>query len=156
MNGYLKDLRLLVGSRPLIVPGACVILRDARGAILLQRRTDDGLWGLPGGAMEPGETLEETARRELREETGLEAAQLRLLDVISGEEVYHRYPNGDEVYNVVAAFIGDAPEKGPRPDHDESSETRYFPADDLPTDLGLDRVVIRRFLALAGETPGGD
>ncbi|GLX68191.1 hypothetical protein MU1_25360 [Paenibacillus glycanilyticus] len=58
--GYIMDLRAIVGSRPLIMTGACVLLcRNER--LLLQRRSDNGLWGLPGGSMEPGETLEEVA-----------------------------------------------------------------------------------------------
>ncbi|HLA24624.1 MAG TPA: NUDIX domain-containing protein [bacterium] len=67
--GYVGDLRLLVGTRPLILVGAAVIVRDKRGAILLQRRVDNNKWSLPGGALEPGETLAEAARREVLEET---------------------------------------------------------------------------------------
>ncbi|OKP87763.1 hypothetical protein A3844_10175 [Paenibacillus helianthi] len=48
---------------------------------LLQRRTDNGLWGLPGGSLELGETLPEVAKRELLEETGLIANSLTLFDV---------------------------------------------------------------------------
>ena len=54
--GYIEELRALVGSRPLILPGASVLVVDARGHILLQRRADSGLWGIPGGMMEPGES----------------------------------------------------------------------------------------------------
>lgn len=61
------------------------------GEILFQRRSDSFDWGLPGGAMEPGETPEETARRELKEETGLDAGALQLLGVFSGPRYYYRY-----------------------------------------------------------------
>ena len=71
MGNYVSELRRLVGSRPLLLVAAGVVVRASYGAILLQRRTDDGLWGLPGGALEPGDSLEEAARRELLEETGL-------------------------------------------------------------------------------------
>lgn len=52
-----------------------------------------------------GETLEEVARRELKEETGLIANSLRLFNIFSGEEFYYKYPHGDEVYNVITTFI---------------------------------------------------
>ncbi|KOS02832.1 ADP-ribose pyrophosphatase, partial [Paenibacillus polymyxa] len=94
---YIKELRELVGIRPKIMAGACVILIDEKGRLLLQQRTDNGLWGLPGGSMEPGENMKEVASRELFEEVGLEAEELELLDIFSGPELYYRYPHGDEV-----------------------------------------------------------
>jgi 8-oxo-dGTP pyrophosphatase MutT (NUDIX family) len=98
------ELRKLVGTRPLIMAGACVLLCSNQ-QLLLQRRTDNGCWGLPGGSMELGETLEEVAKRELFEETGVHANGLELFDMFSGQELYYKYPNGDEVYNVVAAYL---------------------------------------------------
>ena len=77
--GYIMDLRALVGHRPLIQVGSCVILEDPEGRILLQQRTDDRLWSFSAaGSMEPGETAEEAIRRELLEETGLTARALEL------------------------------------------------------------------------------
>ena len=145
-EGYVRDVRRLVGSRPLVLVGAAVILRDTAGAILLQRRTDDGLWGLPGGIMEPGESLEDTARRELEEEVGLRVGRLTLWRVYSGEEMYHRYPNGDEVHFVNAVFVGEAPPQAPRPDLVESLEARFFPLTGLPGELSMDRIAIHEFV----------
>jgi 8-oxo-dGTP pyrophosphatase MutT (NUDIX family) len=68
---YVQELRALIGHRLLILAGATVIVRDAAGRVLMQRRSDNGQWGLPGGALEPGESLEETGRREVWEETGV-------------------------------------------------------------------------------------
>ena len=96
--GYIMDLRALVGHRPLIQVGSCVILEDPQGRILLQQRTDDRLWSFSAaGSMEPGETAEEAIRRELLEETGLTARALELYGVFTGPQEHHVYPNGDEV-----------------------------------------------------------
>ncbi|GIP49370.1 hypothetical protein J53TS2_29610 [Paenibacillus sp. J53TS2] len=65
---YIRQIRELVGTHPIIMAGACVILIDGEGRLLLQQRTDNGLWGLPGGSMEPGEEMKEVAKRELFEE----------------------------------------------------------------------------------------
>lgn len=130
--GYLHDLRLLVGHRPILMPGACVLLIDAVGRLLLHRRLDNGLYGVPGGTMEPGETLEETARRETLEETGYAAGRLRLLNVYSGPALFYRYPNGDETYNVTAAYICTDFEQISAELDGESLAPEFFPLDALP------------------------
>jgi 8-oxo-dGTP pyrophosphatase MutT (NUDIX family) len=96
-KGYLEELRLVVGKRPLIVPGACVMIRDAGGRVLLHRRADNGAWDLIGGSMEPGETFEQTARREVHEEIGVTLGELELVEVYAGDAFFHTYPNGDQV-----------------------------------------------------------
>jgi 8-oxo-dGTP pyrophosphatase MutT (NUDIX family) len=144
--GYIMDLRKLVGSRPLIMAGACVLLCKQR-TLLLQRRSDNGLWALPGGSMEPGESLTDTAKRELYEETGLIASKLELLDVFSGNELYYKYSNGDEVFNVVSAymcsdFVGMLAEDGV-----EVQQLRFFDFDEIPSELSPpDIPVITKFL----------
>jgi 8-oxo-dGTP pyrophosphatase MutT (NUDIX family) len=72
--------------------GASVILLDSSNRLLLQLRTDNNSWGLPGGSLEMGETLEEVAKRELYEETGLLANNLELFNLFSGKEFYYKYP----------------------------------------------------------------
>jgi 8-oxo-dGTP pyrophosphatase MutT (NUDIX family) len=86
--GYMSELRQAVGTRPLIVAGACVLIRDSVGRVLLHRRRDSGTWDVIGGSMELCETFEQTARREVREEIGLELGELHQLDVCSGTEFF--------------------------------------------------------------------
>ena len=88
MSDYIREIRGLIGTRPFILAGSAVLVFNERNEVLLQLRTDTGKWGIPGGAMEPGESFEETARRELLEETGLHLKNLKFLDVLAGEEYY--------------------------------------------------------------------
>lgn len=144
--GYIMELRKLVGSRPLILTGSCVLLCSNQ-RLLLQRRTDNGLWALPGGSMEPGETLEEVAKRELYEETGLTANNLELFHIFSGQDLYYKYPHGDEVYNVVAAYVCHDYDGVPRVDGDEVQELRFFGYDEIPIELSPpDVTIIHTFL----------
>lgn len=87
----------------IIVTGGAII-RDNKGRILLQRRSDYGDWGLPGGGMNPGESIEETMVREVYEETGLEVNQYELYTVYSGSRMKYRYPDGNEVVFVMFIF----------------------------------------------------
>ncbi len=133
--GYVSDLRVLVGHRPLVLAVSGALVFDADGRLLLHRRDDNGLWSTSGGAVEPGESLEETARRELREEMGVEAGRLRLLDVYSGAEFFVEYPNGDQAYVVGALFVAEEVRGTPAPDGQESTEVGYFDWDALPEDM---------------------
>lgn len=144
---YVQELRALVGHTPLILVSAGVLLFDDVGRVLLQRRTDDGLWSIPGGAMEPGESLEDTARREVREEVGVEVGELTLVCVYSGSEYFHRYPNGDEMYNVGAVYAARGMCGTPTSAAAETSELAFFDLAALPADLGdISRRVLDRYL----------
>ncbi|MEV8374641.1 NUDIX domain-containing protein [Kribbella sp. NPDC056861] len=132
MPDYVRDLRKLVGSRPLLLVAACTIVQNPTGAILPQRNAETGRWGIPGGAMELGETLEETAQRELHEETGLTAHDLTLIDLYSGPEWFLQYPNGDQAYVVGATFLVTHTEGNARPDGIECDKLEYFAPTALP------------------------
>ncbi len=89
----------------LIRPGVAAVIFEA-GRVLLQRRDDTGRWGLPGGGVEPGESVREAIIREVREETGLEVEPVRLIGVYS-DPVYHQvmtYPDGTVIHYVSTVF----------------------------------------------------
>ena len=132
---YIMDLRKIVGTRPLIMVGACVILLDKNKKVLLQLRKDNNRWGLAGGSLELGETLEQAAKRELYEETGLIANKLELFNVYSGEQFYYKYPHGDEVYNVVSAYVCDDYEGEIKVEESEAHAISYFDLNNLPPNI---------------------
>lgn len=110
-------------KRPLTTVGG--LLRDAAGNVLLVRTHKwSNLWGIPGGKVEYGETLEAAFVRETREETGLEARNTRL--VMVQEAVEH--PEFHEPRHfVLINYVADTP--GERPAvtlNDEAEEWRWL------------------------------
>ncbi|WP_410983785.1 NUDIX hydrolase [Bacillus cereus] len=143
--GYIEELRKSVGTRPLILVGSAVIILNEKQEVLLQYRSDTYDWGIPGGAMELGETTEETARRELFEETGLEAKMLQFLGVLSGKDVYYCYPNGDEIYNVIHLYQAHHV-SGKIELDEEGLDLKYFPAEKLPNLNKTTEKILQKFL----------
>ncbi len=150
--GYIEELRAVVGPRPLITAGVVVVVLRGN-TVLLDMRRDSRKWGLPGGLKELGESMEEAARRELLEETGLLAKRVRLLALCSGPEFAHTYPNGDRIDQVAALYQALEVEGDPRAGEQESLEVRYFAVDRLPSPM---EPLSERLLALALEILGGD
>lgn len=131
--GYVLDLRKTIGAQPLIVVGAAAwVLRDQQ--LLLVKRTDNALWGLPAGSKELTESLQTTAIRELQEETGLIGQQPKLLTVVSGSDMQYTYPNGDQIDSVTTVYRLTATGQQ-RADQDETSAAKFFALAELPTAL---------------------
>lgn len=129
--GYISDMRARIGHDMLMTVGAGVIV-FSQGRVLLQRRVDNGCWAMHGGCLEVGEALEDAARRELREETGLIADRLELFRVLSGANRLYTYPNGDQVYMVGVIYICREFHGELRAQAEEVSALEWFPLDALP------------------------
>lgn len=133
--GYIERLRKVVGSEPLLLVGVAVAIINDKGQILLQKRKD-GVWGVPGGFMELGESTEEAGRREVLEETGLEIGKLDLVGVFSGKQHFVKLPNGDEFYPVTIAYISKEIKGGNlQADGQETTAAKFFNMNELPEQL---------------------
>jgi 8-oxo-dGTP pyrophosphatase MutT (NUDIX family) len=117
----------------LLQDGAAAIIVNDKGQILLQSRTDNERWGLPGGCQELGERFEETVIREVKEETNLEITEdnLELIGIIAGGTRRKEYPNGDVVINNTALYCVKN-YKGEVKWDSESKDMRFFDLDKLP------------------------
>ncbi|WP_017186842.1 NUDIX hydrolase [Alkalibacillus haloalkaliphilus] len=146
--GYIKELRELVGNRPLIFVGAVILLENNDGKLLLQQRKfPHGVWGLPGGLMELGESTEDVARRELKEETSLEVGTLNLINVYSGPDQYIKAENGDEFYVVTISYYSNDYTGAIKVDPEESIQFNFFSPEQLPDHMvGSHRMMIKDYL----------
>ena len=133
--GYVDELREIVGNRALILAGATVLILDGDDQLLMLRRTDNGCWGVPGGVMELGESIEDTAKRETKEEIGIEIRDLELFGVYSGPELHYLYPDGAEVYNLSVVYLIRGFDGEIKLNRDEHSEYRFFDIRALPTEI---------------------
>lgn len=130
--GYITELRKFIGSRPIISVGATILVNNEQGQLLFQHRSDTNDWGLPGGSMELGETVEEVAIRELHEETGLVTDKVKLIGVFSGPRYQFTYPNGDQTESVIHLFHAHEVTGTLQINDDESFDLAYFSQDALP------------------------
>ena len=130
---YIRYLRNMVGQKPVIMVTAVVVVLNAVDELLMMRRADGSGWGLIGGFMELGETVEETARREVYEETGLTVGRLEFFGVFSSPELL-TFPNGDQVQVVRILYLTDDV-SGTLRLSSEGLELRYFKLSALPDNL---------------------
>ncbi|WP_249009656.1 NUDIX domain-containing protein [Conexibacter sp. DBS9H8] len=125
---YIHELRALIGHRRLLLPSVAVLIRNDAGQILMVANAQTGVWQTVGGAVDPLEHPADAARREAREETGLEVELTGIAGLVGGPAFCHTYPNGDEV-----AFAGVAFDARPAGgmlraggDGDEVAEARWW------------------------------
>ena len=112
-----------------------MLILNQDNALLMALRSDNGMWGVIGGALEPGESLEQTARREAREEAGLELGELELFGAFSGEGFFYEYPNGDQTHIVTVVYLCRDFSGTPRPADGEHRRLEWFSLKALPEEI---------------------
>lgn len=135
-KSYLGQLRRIVGSRPILMPGARIVLHDRQGRVLLELRRDFRKWGLPGGNGEIGDDITTTAIREVFEETGLRLKRPVPFGLASDPR--HEtitFPNGDVTQNFALMFHAPKPPGPMKLDPSETMELGWFAHRDLPKNI---------------------
>lgn len=119
------------------VPTVDVVLHvPDRGVLLVERRSPPHGWALPGGFVDAGETVEQAAVREAREETGLEVALTGLLGVYSD-------PRRDpRQHTLSVVFMARAHDLATLKAGDDAARAEFFPREGLPRTLAFDHAVI--------------
>ncbi|NJC95633.1 MAG: NUDIX hydrolase [Anaerolineales bacterium] len=110
--------------------GCTAAIFDEQGRVLLTKRTDNGQWCLPGGAVDSGESVAEACEREVLEETGLSVRVKRLVGVYSHPDKLVIYPDGNKIHIVAlhfeAGIVG-----GELGLSNETTETGYFTLEEI-------------------------
>ncbi|TDQ52990.1 NUDIX hydrolase [Actinorugispora endophytica] len=125
---YYDDPAAPVPNSTVVAASAAVF--DTRGRLLMQRRADSGLWALPGGAMEPTESLPETAVRETREETGIDIEITGLVGTYTDPRHVIAYTDGEVRRQFNVCFRG-RPLGGALAVSGESTLVRWIPRGEL-------------------------
>jgi 8-oxo-dGTP pyrophosphatase MutT (NUDIX family) len=114
-----------------VVPAAVALVAREDGAVLLIRRTDNGNWALPGGAIEMNESVAEAAIRETFEETGIQIEVTGLLGVYSDPQHVIHFTSNDEIRREFSVVLTAWPVGGELDTSSESSEVRWVAPADL-------------------------
>lgn len=132
MSTYLKKLRAQLGHDLIYMAGVMAVVINDAGEVLLQRRQDNGQWGLPGGILDPQEEPGPATVREVWEETGIEVVVDRIIAVYAGKDQLVRYPNNDLMFFIQHVLACKPVSGTAMVNDDESLEVRYFPQDEIP------------------------
>lgn len=121
----------------LVKLGVGVIIIDNNGRILLEKRTDNAMWGLPGGVVEPGESVKQTAIREVKEETNLDVKIIELIGVYSDPRAGRiaTYPDNGDVRHLIDVVVMAEIISGILILSEESLDLKFFKSDCLPIKL---------------------
>lgn len=116
--------------------GVAVIILNDKNQVLLQKRADVGLWGIPSGHVEIGETVADAAVREVKEETNLDVKVQKLIGVYSDpDSQVFDYPNGKVVHFITTCFLAEITGGTLVCNSDESLEIKFFGQENIPEDL---------------------
>ena len=152
MPNYVHWLRQYIGNQKAILTGTAALIRDENGRVLLQQRRDSGLWSLPGGGTELGESASDTNRREVREEMGVDVEIKQLIGLYTSPRLDARYPNGDVSQIVVPCFECTITGGELKRQESEVLAINWFDWMNLPPLTRFAQVVLRDARQFRGET----
>ncbi|MFC9664527.1 NUDIX hydrolase [Nocardia sp. NPDC127606] len=135
-----------------LVPAASVVVVDDRGRVLLQRRVDNGMWALPGGKMELGESLAGCGIRETWEETGIDIAVVGLVGTYTDPGHVFAYDDGEVRQEFSICLLGKAT-GGRLRSSDESHEVAWFVPEDTDALPMVDAIRLRLSDWRSGQYP---
>lgn len=128
-NDYLDDPDAPAPNS--LVPSVNAVVSDEQGRILLIRRTDNGNWSLPGGAMDLGETMADAAIRETKEETGIDCEITGLVGIYTNPRHVVEYTSNGEVRQECTFTFKGEPTGGTPTPSSESSEVHWVPPEEI-------------------------
>lgn len=149
---YIQTMRRMIGHTPLLTVG-CGVIIEKGNEILLQHRTDADVWCIPGGVLELGEQVEDAARREAEEETGLSIGEMSFFGVYSGQEGFAEYANGDQVYSIQLIFKTSFATGELIQISEETRAHAYFDKNELPPNLNSHQLRFIMDWVNGSETP---
>jgi len=150
-KSYLGQIRTAMGDRRIIVPGVRAVIRDGQGRVLLIRRSDNGMWGMPAGAMELDESVADALKREVKEETGLDVISAEPMAIYSEPRFSFTSAYGGKHQMFAFVFIVTEWSGTLVTTTDETRDARFFDPDDLPDDtMDFYRETVDDMLAFDG------
>jgi len=141
MMSYIKDIRDKLGNDWVILNACAVVIPDDKNRILLQKRSDNHMWGLPGGLMEIDDSIQSCAIREVKEETNLDVVLNRFIGVFNNP--FMRWRQRDYARIISFAFVGQVKDISQLKVNDkESLALKFFDFDHLPKIHSIDTLQI--------------
>lgn len=136
-TSYIRFIRSKVGDAKIILNAACAVIADESGEkVLLQKRSDNHKWGLPGGLMELDESIEQTVLREVKEETDLDIELVDFIGVFINPNM--RWRVHDDAMVICFSFVGKIIGGNLKINDSESLGFGYFGKDELPEIHSID------------------
>lgn len=137
---YIKHIREVYGNDWVILNACAVVITNEKNQILLQKRSDNLMWGLPGGLMELEDSIASCAIRETKEETNLDIELDKFIGVFNNP--FMRWRETDYARIISFAFTARIIGSRMRVNDTESIELRYFDYTNLPQIHSMDTIEI--------------
>jgi ADP-ribose pyrophosphatase YjhB (NUDIX family) len=132
-ESYLSQVRKLIDKQELIITAARAVIRDQERRILFIRRRDNGLWAMPAGGQELGESILDCLKREVKEESGLDVILATPMAIYSQVSIVTA--SGDPYQLFLVQFLVDEWSGELVTETDETVDARFLDLDELPENM---------------------